>query len=762
MGIRQMQNRHSAICAAIAAALLGSMGVKAQSVSPSDTDNGLKAQVPAPGNAAPTPVATFGTIVVTANKRSERLQNVPMAVSVLPGSQLERESALNFADYASRVPGLSVISVLPGETQLVLRGITSGAGQPNATVGTYIDEAPYGSSTVYSAGSVLTPDIDPDDIQSIEVLRGPQGTLYGSNTLGGVVKFVSTQPDSTGFSARVKFDATSVSGGGSGFGTHAMVNIPLVTDKLSLRVNAYQRTDPGYIDNVFTGESDVNDAKISGARAQILWTPTEDTSLRLSVLAQNLSGDGLANTGVSIDPATLQPIYGYQKQSKAFGTGLSSVKYRLYDASLNVDFGWAKLISSTSYSTLDRNSNADVTAIYGPILNPIFDLSNGGYSLLYPIVLSKWSQELRLQSPAEQTLEWRVGMFYTRENSTAHQNLLVFDAITGAPIALPTLANISVGPAIFTEWAGFGDVTWHATPRLSILLGARYTSDDTSYTQTSTGLFIGDTHFTIGGSDHPVSLLVNPSFKFSDDLMAYARIASGFRPGGANVGVPPGVGVPLTFDPDKLVSYEVGLKSTMFDHRMSVNLAAFYLDWNHIQLLVSEGGFNFLSNGGKARSQGIEANWEYLSTSGLRLSANATWIDAALAEATPPGGVVGYKGDRLPYVSEWSANLGVDYDFSMSSGWSGFVGAGYQYIGSRDSDFNASPGPRIRLPGYNGIELRAGASHGDWSFKAYVKNLTNQHGIASVGPGTIDPTASPYNATYVPPRTVGVSISVDF
>jgi iron complex outermembrane recepter protein len=775
MELRHLQYGRRCICIAIGMALLGSFGVTAQPLDPAGPDDAARVAAsdgsgnpaaadaeqqagPASSSTAPT---NLGTVVVTANKRSERLQEVPMAVSALQGLQLERESAVGFADYATRVPGLNLISNGQGWTQLVLRGITSGSGQGNATVGTYIDDAPYGSSTIYAAGGVLTPDIDPDDLQRIEVLRGPQGTLYGSNTLGGLVKFVTTPPDSSVASARVGAGFSSVSGGDSGFSSRAMVNLPLVKDQLGLRVNAYQRNDPGYVDNSNTGRSDVNGAKVSGARAQVLWTPSDSVSLKLSALAQNLSSDGLANVGVDVDRDTLQPLHGDLQQDRAASTGMFKVKYRMYDASLNADLGWARFISSSTYSTEAMHSDVDYTQAYGPLLNPLFGLANGGYALDNTITLGKFTQELRLQSPETQTLEWRAGVFYTREHSHNFQHMASFDASTGEPIALPQLADIGVGPAIFTEWAAYGDVTWHATSQLSVLVGARYTKDRTAYTQTGDGLLVGPTNFTIRGSDSPTTFLFNPSYKFSDDMMAYVRVASGFRPGGPNVGVPPGLGAPLTFGPDKLVSYELGFKSTVLDRRMTFDVAAFYIDWSQIQLTVSAGGFGFLGNGGKAKSQGLEAAWQFAPVRGLMLSANASWTDAKLAADTQAG-LFGYKGDRLPYVPKWNASVGVDYDFPLASGWSGFVGGSYRFIGSRVSDFRAVPGPRREVPSYDGIDLRAGVNYANWTFKAYVKNLTNERGITAIAAQTTDPNANPFSAAYVAPRTVGISASVDF
>ena len=232
----------SAVGASSTSGLVASDGTTAAA----GPDQSQQTQLASAGTAAPgsTTATNLGAIVVTANKRKERLQDVPMAVSATSGDQLQRQSAFSFADYATQIPGLNVISTGAGQTQLVLRGITSGSGQANASVGTYIDDTPYGSSTVYSAGSVLSPDIDPDDLQRVEVLRGPQGTLYGSNTLGGLVKFVSTPPDSTQFSGRVEAGGSSVSGGGTGYDTHATVNLPLIQNTLALRVNAYDRQDP--------------------------------------------------------------------------------------------------------------------------------------------------------------------------------------------------------------------------------------------------------------------------------------------------------------------------------------------------------------------------------------------------------------------------------------------------------------------------------------------------------------------------------------
>lgn len=747
---RSLPNRRAA-CAAIAVALIGLVRTTPAQDSPQDPKT--------KGDSRQAQDLT--AVVVTANKRAEKLQDVPMAVSAVTGEDLKRSGAVSFADYATQVPGLNIISTSQGQTQLVLRGITSGSGQANAAVSTYINDAPYGSSTVYAGGGLLTPDLDPADLERIEVLRGPQGTLYGANSLGGLVKFVTAKPDASHAFGYVSAGYSSVSGGGSGFSQRAMFNVPLIANTLALRVNAYSRKDPGYIDNVATGASRVNEDTVRGGRAEVLWTPVDKVSVSLSALAQNLASDGLANTGVDVDPATLRPLYGYQKQSRAAGTGLFKIRYRLYDATVNADFGWAKLVSSSSYSTQKVNTNQDVTAAYGPLLNPLFGVNNGGYAIANPITLGKFTQDLRLQSPEDQTLEWRIGAFYTREHTTNAQRVLGFDAATGAPLDLPPLGSIDVGPGIFKEWAAYADVTWHVTSQLSILVGGRYSKDRTTFAQTGSGLLVGDVGFRTRSTDSPATFLFNPSFKFSDDAMAYLRVASGFRPGGANVGVPPGLGAPVSFGPDKLTSYELGFKATVLDRRMSFDADVFYIDWSHIQLTSTSGGFSFLGNGGKARSQGVEASWKFTPARGLVVSANASYTDATLTADTPPG-LYGYDGDRLPWVPKWNATVGVDYDFPLGGGWSGTLGGTYNYVGSRRTDFLPVPGPRLTAPSYHGIDLHAGAYYGDWTLQAYAKNLTNQRGITSLTSETIDPQGSPFAASYVPPRTVGVNVIYDF
>src|SRR6185437_5607904 len=373
----------SALCVAITAAMAAPAGAETAPGAPTAStaqpvqDQSAAPQATATGKAANSQgrsaVTTLPTIVVTATKRSESLQKVPMAISVLSYHDIQREHLQDFSDYAAATPGLMAIGSTPGETGLSIRGIASGSGQPSASVGVYVDDTPYGSSSVFAAGALLTPDLDPADVERIEVLKGPQGTLYGAGALGGVVRFITIPPDTENYSGRLQLGGTSVDGGGNGFDVHGMVNLPLVKDKLAIRANVYDTTTPGFIDDAGQGKTDVNESKTKGGRVSLLWTPTDKTSLRVTALAQNLDAKGYATE--ALDPATLQPIYGdLQQRSANLGRDAFIGRYRLYNATFNTDFDWAKFTSSTSYSTLDGNGISDATPLlflgYLPNGNP--------------------------------------------------------------------------------------------------------------------------------------------------------------------------------------------------------------------------------------------------------------------------------------------------------------------------------------------------------------------------------------------------------
>ncbi|MGH8191052.1 MAG: TonB-dependent receptor [Rhodanobacteraceae bacterium] len=789
----------SALCVAIAAAMAAPVsGAKAAPASQapsaaqpaqaqSETSNqGAPGEKRSAGSQNQAQVTTLGTIVVTATRRSESLQKVPMAISVLTYHDIQREHLQDFMDYTASIPGLNVVSFQPGNTELSIRGISSGSGQPSASVGTYIDDTPFGSSTVFAGGAALTPDIDPADLERIEVLKGPQGTLYGAGALGGVIRFITIPPDTENYSGRLQIGGTSVDGGGNGFGMHGMVNLPLVTDKLAIRANVYDTTDPGFINDAGLGKTDVNESKTKGGRASLLWTPTATTSLRITALAQNLNSDGTPS--VALDPTTLQPIYGDLQQRAAAGSGTFDARYRLYNATFKHDFGWAKFLSSTSYSTLNSVSNADATSLlylgdFG------YFLPNGDpYGTLEqePINQTKFTQEFRLSSPDSQRVTWLGGLFFTHEIGNVIQNIYSSDYYTGAPAASP-LGNPlegTVQPSSYIAYAGYGSLTWHITDRFDVEAGLRYSHDRQHYAEILFGPLTGLPAPTVEvdkrSSDDSTTYSFTPQFHINDHNMLYLRVATGFLPGGPNVVAPGVVGVPATFSPTKLTDTELGLKSTSWNDRLITDLSAYYIDWTKIPLVTFENPYTFLTSAGQAKSKGLEASVAVLAAPGLKLSVNASYDDADLTKDAPPPSN-GKRGDPLPYAPKFTLGINGDYDFAIGGGWHGYVGATYQYIDERSTDyaFNypiagtfpplpASP----TIPGYNTINLRAGVDRGEWNIDVYVKNLTNQRGIVEASTwqnyvaiaGAVNPITGKTedDATIITPRLFGISVSRNF
>jgi len=769
------RNGFSLLSAAITAALLGAPLAHAQNAPP---DQNTTKSTENSGT-----VTTLGTIVVTANRRSETLQKVPMAVSALTYHDIERQHLQDFSDYAASVPGLGAISLGPGMTELSIRGIASGSQQPSASVGVYVDETPFGSSSVFAIGSALTPDLDPADVERIEVLRGPQGTLYGAGALGGVIRFITIPPDTENYSGRLQVGGTSVDGGGNGFNVHGMVNLPLVKDKLAIRANVYDETDPGFVDDAGRGKTDVNESKVKGGRVSLLWTPTDKTSVRVTALAQNLAAAGSAT--VALDPDTLRPVYGdLQQRNATLGGDVFEGRYRLYNVTFNTDFGWAKLMSSSSYGTLDAVTNTDATPLL--YLGPQANGQPYGTLEQATIPQTKATQEFRLSSPKSQTVEWLGGVFWTRETGNNAQDIYASDYYSGTP--QPSPFGIPIGgdlqPSTYEAYAAYGSVTWHVTDRFDVEAGLRYSHDKQHYTEIGYGLLFGGVPPTVlldkRSSDSSTTFSLTPTFHIDDNNMLYARVASGFLPGGPNI-VPVGVpNVPATFSPTKLTDYEVGLKSTSPDDRVMVDLSAYYIDWTKIPLTTFENNFTFLTSGGQAKSKGLEATVSWIPAPGLRLSANASYNDATLTKDAPyPSN--GKRGDPLPYAPQFTLGLSGDYDFALGGGWHGYVGASYQYVGERATDFAFSypvagvlpPLPSSpTIPGYNTINLRAGVNRGQWSIDAYVKNLTNQRGIvqASTFQNYVPVAGEPNpvtgrmedNATIITPRMFGISVSRNF
>ena len=392
--------------------------------------------------AAPVAASSIETVVVTAEKRSEELKNVPISMSVVGENELNNLNIRSFEDLMGQVPGLSVSEADPTHPVLILRGIN--AGGDGSTVGTYLDETPYGSSNALANGTDTAPNLDTFDMQRVEVLRGPQGTLYGAGAEGGLIKFVSNAPDPAGFDDAFEVGVLDMDHGGVGNSMRAMVNIAL-TDDLAVRVVGFDVRMPGYINDPALGLKHVNDTTNSGGRASLLYKPTEKISIRFNVLQQQLDDGNDAVEDVVVTNGKISPLFGSYDQNR---TALSpnGVRYYLYNGTVNWDLDFATLTSSTSYTALRDYTFNDDTAVLGADVQGF--LRQG-----------KFIQELRLASdPGQGPLDWLAGFYFANEHDGLHQDVVAtFHGTSFESLDLDSK---------YIEATSFANATYHISPKL--------------------------------------------------------------------------------------------------------------------------------------------------------------------------------------------------------------------------------------------------------------------------------------------------------
>lgn len=704
-------------------------------------------------------------IIVTAQKRSQRLQDVPASVSVVSTRDLTKEGVVKFADYATRVPGMAVSAVRGGQAQVTLRGITTGASQPGSATGYYIDEAPVGSVNAFTGGSATTPDLDPSDLARIEVLKGPQGTLYGSNALGGLLRFITADPDFNAVHVNASAGISQVSHGDTGYALRGMVNVPVIGDSVVAHVSGFTRRDPGYIDNVEprTGGKDVNSNRISGGRALVAAKITSDVRLDLSAIMQDTRAN--ASNVEDVDAATLEPLYGHLKQRR-YADESARVKFYLYNATLRANVGKINLLSSTTFQHTSWAGFNDATQSFGVAIGGLLGLPPGmlGIQGEQDTYTKRWSQELRATANglAGGLLDLQGGFYWTKETDTNEiPSYDPFLTATGAPVELPSIVTAFID-STYKEYSLFGNVDLHLTAKFDVLGGLRYAHDKQGYAQNYSGLIIPGGTFDKTGSEEKgvVTYLLSPRYRFSRNLMVYGRVASGYRPGGPNA-APSFIPAESTFGPDKLTQYEVGVKASTPDNRLSLDLAAFHTDWKQIQIQTSTAGFNYIVNGGTAKSDGVEATLRYAPIQNLNFGANVGYTNARLASDAPAAG--GLEGDRLPYVPRWAGSITADYKTPVSGDWNAVLGGSINYTGKEVSDYSQRfPKP---VDAYTTINVRAGLESSRWSLSLYAKNLTDRRGVLIYTMQGLAPSSTPgapYSAAVITPRTIGVEAALRF
>jgi len=686
-------------------------------------------------------------VVVTAQKKSERLLDVPVPVSVLSGDTLASEDQLSIADFAPTVPGLLAAPVNFGEQQLAIRGITT-SGYSLPTVAVTIDGVPYG-------GLIDVPDIDPADLARVEVLRGPQGTLYGASSIGGLLNYVTKEPSLSAFSASLQTGTDTVANGtGMGYQLRGSANLPL-SDTVALRVSGYSYTDPGYINNPILNLRGVNRTDAYGARAAILFQPADSFSLKFSALYDHI--DHLGSSEVNMPTAGFpwtQGLAGLQ-QNYPTGVGGQRDETKAYSLTLNWKVFGIDIVSLTGYNDVYDPTIFDYRFALQSVSQAHFGV-DGADAYEYTRY-KKITEELRFSGSLWGSLDWLAGGFY------AHTKLYGDFAVDAADPNTGNVAGLDwllIYPRIYQEASGFLNFTYHFTDRFDVQLGGRLSNNrEHDEPELSSGPFVGPTPSISpvrSSNDNAFTYLFTPRYRLSNDVMVYARLASGFRPGGPNQA---GAGIPPAYAPDKTENYEVGAKGDLFDRRLSIDTSVYYINWKNIQLQkFAANGLAFTANGSGAKSEGVELSLTLRPANGLAISGWYAFDNAVLTQAFPVGSpLYGVAGDRLPLSSRNSGNLSIQQDFPIDQITTGFLSLTEIMVGDRVGVFTTTAA-RQDLPGYASTDIRAGVIRDGWKWTLYANNLTNKQGLTNGGTGYL----LPYAYIYIRPRTVGLTITKSF
>jgi iron complex outermembrane recepter protein len=415
-------------------------------------------------------------------------------------------------------------------------------------------------------------------------------------------------------------------------------------------------------------------------------------------------------------------------------------------------------VSLTGYNIQKAQTSVDVSSVYGGFAEQAYNV--GTTALISASKTNKFSQEVRLSVPLGAHLEWLLGGFYTHEDSTVEQNI---DAITSDTGSFVADGLRTTTPSIYSESAAFTDLTWHVTDQFDIQAGGRWSSIGQSLHNTLVAPLLGVSQPQVGttthSSAHPVTYLFTPRFKLSSELMVYARLASGYRPGGSNGPLCQVFGFSCEYAPDKTYNYELGAKGTILDHVLTYDVSLYRINWQNIQLhAVVPPGISYLTNASEAKSQGLELSLQAHPLTGLTAAAWATWNTAELTESFPRvAAVQGASGDRLPYSSRFSGNFSLDQEFPLPHNLTGFAGGAVAYIGNRLGAFSGAGSvvaPRVYLPAYARADAHVGVRFDSWTVNAYLNNAFDKRGILESGADLL-----PVATLYIQPRTFGLNLT---
>jgi iron complex outermembrane recepter protein len=746
-------------------------------------------QAPQPGSAASGDSSnTITEIVVTAQKREEKLNTVPISISALSAETLQDMGAKDIVDFAREIPGLSVQpGTNGGAPEIAIRGISSSAG--DATVGIYIDDVPVQAP---KSSFSTDPNLKLFDIDRVEVLRGPQGTLYGASSEGGTIRYITPTASVTEYSGQVRSEVGFSERGAPSYEVGAAVGGPLVQDELGFRASVWGRRDGGYIDNVSRTSDDilaknVNQNDSVAGRFSLNLVPGGGLQIIPAFYYQKLSSDNLPLTWSSLRP--------FQQQDTSESPGVD--KFALPSLTVNYDFAGARLTSVSSY--LDRTDTQQFD--YSTLT---IDLLTKGATAILPSFPDYQSasftttkqqditQEVRIGSlPSSDPFSYTVGVFFQHERNSflqtvAEPDLAIIYPPYGAALLPGGLSYYENASSTEKQFAGFGEVGYKFTNQLKLTVGARVENVKVESQYYANGLYNnGPTppaqQAVTSSSQTPVNPKASFSYQINDNDLLYVTASRGFRPGGPNTPVPAATCAAdlaaqdttaaqlASFKSDSVWNYEIGAKTLTLDNRLALNGSVYYIDWRDIQQALSlpHCGFGYVANLGHATSKGFDLDAEYKLLEGLTLGVDGGLTRAVLDGNIYQGGtLIGRDGDFLLLTPEWTASVNATYRHEIVEGFAGYTRIDMQHTSGfyRTGSQGTQPyDPDLyRGPAYNFVNFRAGVVHRGLNLSFFIKNALNARPVLYAGYLQDGNSRDFQQQTTLPPRMFGITAAYQF
>jgi iron complex outermembrane recepter protein len=707
-------------------------------------------------------------ILVTARKTTERLQDIPMSLAVVTSEAIEKTGAITLEDLGRAVPGLTIVSAAPGQNSITLRGLSG-----NYTVGFYLDDTPL-SVGIGNAEQPSNFDMDPAlfDLDRVEVLRGPQGTLYGASSFGGTVRYITKQPNLNETHLTAKATLSDTDGGGFNQEVDALVNQPLIPGYVAVRAMVFERDYSGYIDRYPTDpnnylavlpgpvDQNINTEHTYGGRVAIEAKPNDAFSATLAAYYQR-TDLGAPFTFDSPPGSFDDPI-----QSRLVPEP-STDRMSLYTLTLQGDVKAVHLTSSTSYLdryVFDTEDDSKPLNVFFPqpaiYPSPLFTEA-GNHDFV---------EEVRGSGSAG-PVHALAGLFYAHAVSYGSLNWPT------PPQYVPVFGD---QPAVYgwndfldIQKAVFGEVNIDLAPGLQATLGDRFYRQSQRYGVYVNGVLNGGvspTNYTmseVSGSTPKYGL----SYHISPDIMTYATVSKGYREGGplfklpslcngdlANLGLSAS---PTAYKPDSIWNYELGAKTQWLDHRLTINAAVYYIDWTNIQQTIAlpTCGFVFTGNFGTASSKGTEFEMNYEPTAALSLGLSFSYNEAKLTSTIP--GAQGQEGEPLEYAPKWSGAAFAEYTRDITADTSGYLRGDFNTTSHEFANFNTQSVYRD-IGGYSLLNLRLGIKHNAWRGGLFVSNALDKRAQTElpIANGIDLPTQR--RIALNRPRTIGIDIRFDY